>query len=673
MQAWPARLLPAQACHRAAVPVQSLLGKAQAGSSSSCAEGYQAAAPHPPVCVLRLRWHWGLSGAYAVVLGHGAGDGATPHDYGLGERLGRSPPACLPDHAHADREGFRSAGGQQLPGAPAQAAVVSRMTPEQIETWLAENAWKLDGPAQWIGQEPNAVRKPWDSATVRWLLAASWPYFHSAGNQAIPAVYQAINANPACLADLSYLAETPRDMRIMEKAGLPVFGIESKHPAMDFDVVGTSISYMVLFMNFCRHLQLSGIPLRWKEREAKGLENFPMVMVGGQAACAPGAMEPVADCIWIGEVEDEPGNPGGISEFCDRVAEFKRDGTWQKDRLAAYRDLAREFNHVYFPRFTSVQYHCVPQAQGAQGLAEPSKQVASITPLLEGMKFPHRSRRVIDMDAIKPLRSAPLLFTQPGMGAGDLEVARSCPAFCSFCRLALTTKPYRQATVDRVVRQAQEWKLNMGSVELSPFAPDFPMHTKKKELLARLMEEVSDEVDGTAMRIDDFIADPDYMLLYTAGRATAVTLGLEGNSQRMRDLVGKGTSDKEVEEAVIRGIQAGVRKFKLFMISQFPGETEADVMRIVRLGQRLDGIRRELGARNVQFIFSWTPLLIEAQTPFQWFPPTPPDHTLMKVIEQLRPHRIDCKIGTKANPPKVALFQLCQRASRDAGEAIVDV
>jgi radical SAM superfamily enzyme YgiQ (UPF0313 family) len=547
------------------------------------------------------------------------------------------------------------------------------MTPEQIEKWLAENAWKLDGPAQWIGQEPNAVRKPWDSATVRWLLAASWPYFHSAGNQAIPAVYQAINDNPQCLADLSYLAETPRDMRIMEKAGLPVFGIESKHQARDFDVMGTSISYMVLFMNFLKHLSLAGIPLRWKDREAQGLENFPMVIVGGQAACAPGAMEPVVDCVWIGEVEDEPGNPGGISEVCDRITEFKQDGTWQEDRLAAYRALAREYNHLYFPRFTSIQYRYVQQAQGAQGLAEPSKQVASITPLLEGMRFPHRSRRVVDMDAIAPLRSAPLLFTQPGMGAGDIEVARSCPAWCSFCRLALTTKPYRQATVDRVVRQAKEWKLNMGSVELSPFSPDFPMHTQRLELLARLMEEVSDETDGTAMRIDDFIADPDYMLLYTAGRATAVTLGLEGNSQRMRDLVGKGTSDKEVIEAVTRGIHAGVRKFKLFMISQFPGEEVADVMRIVRLGQKLDGIRRDLGARNVQFVFSWTPLLIEAQTPFQWFAPTFPDHTLMEVISQLRPYNIMCKIGTKANPPKVALFQLCQRASREVGEAIVDV
>jgi len=542
------------------------------------------------------------------------------------------------------------------------------MTPEQITKWLDANQWRMDGPAQWQGGEPNSVSKPWDSVILRWLISASWPYFHSAGNQAIPAVAQAINDNPQCFADLSYLAETPRDMRLMEKDGVPVFGVNSKHPMRDFDVVGTSISYMVLFMNFLRHLQLSGIPLRWKDREAQSPANFPMVIIGGQAACAPGAMEPVADCVWIGEVEDEPGNPGGISEVCDRIAEFKREGAWLADRLGCYRDLARSFNHLYFPRFTAVSYR-----SRDRGLEQPSKQVSGITPLLEGMRFPHRSRRVIDMDKIAPLRSAPLLWTKPGMGAGDVEVARSCPSWCTFCRLALTTKPYRQRSTDFSIRHALEWRNNMGTVEVSPFSPDLPMFTQLKALLAGMLENVTDEVDGTAMRIDDLISDPQYVMLYTAGGATAVTLGLEGQSQRMRNLVGKGTSDKDVEETVIKGIRAGIRKFKFFMISQLPGEDPGDVMRIVALGRRLDQIRTEMGVPNVRYQFSWTPLLIEAQTPFQWFAPTLPDHTLIKVIEELRPYRIECKIGTKAAPEKVALFQLCQRASREVGEAIVDV
>jgi hypothetical protein len=57
----------------------------------------------------------------------------------------------------------------------------------------------------------------------------------------------------------------------------------------------------------------------------------------------------------------------------------------------------------------------------------------------------------------------------------------------------------------------------------------------------------------------------------------------------------------------------------------------------------------------------------------QWFAVTAPDYTLKEAMDELRPFRIDFKIGSKAHPEKLALFQACQRASRDAGEAIVDV
>lgn len=542
------------------------------------------------------------------------------------------------------------------------------MTPDQIEEWLAGHLHRFDQPNQFLGTEPNAERRPWETASVRWLIAAAWPYFHSAGNQSVPAVYQAIHqASPAFLCDLSYLPETPRDLRMLEAGQVPVFGIESKHQARDFDVVATSISYAVLFMNFCKTLSTSGIPLRWRDREAQGLEQFPMVMVGGQAYCAPGAMEPVVDCVWLGEVEDEPGN-GGIGLVCSRIGQFKAEGLWHADRLECYRRLAREFNYLYFPRFVDVEYY-----YAERGLEHPSKQVAGYRSLLPGMRMPFRARHVIDLDKITPLLSAPLLFSNPSMGAGDLEVARGCPAWCSFCRLSWVTKPYRQRGVAQSVEHAKAWQLAMGSVEMSPFGPDFPMHTRKLDLLSRLLQEVNDSVDDTALRVDDFIADSRYILLQAHGGAVAVTLGVEGASQRMRDLVGKGCSDDDVVQAVIQGIRAGFRKFKLFMINNLPGEDEGDVLRAIELARRLAAVRDELGQPNVLIQFSFTPLLIEAQTPFQWFAPTPPDHTYIQVADALRDLRIQFKLGTKAQPDKVAFFQLCQRASREVGEAIVDV
>lgn len=547
--------------------------------------------------------------------------------------------------------------------------MVVKRTPQQIQQFVEQIQHRLDLPSQFYGTEPNSYLKPWDSSLVRWLIMASWPYEAAAGNQSIPTVYKAVNeAGPEHLADRWYLPHTPHDLRMFEREDYPVFGIETKHQLTDFDVVGTSISYPVLILNFYKHLKMSGLKLRWKDRDPN---TSPMVIVGGQAYGAPEPLAPVVDCFWLGEVEEEPGNPG-MTAVTERIADFKKRGMWSTDRVHCYEMMAREFNFLYFPRFLDVQYHYEDrshvQSEDAEHL---SKQVCSYTANIDGLKLPFTRRFVKDLNAISPLTAPPLLYADPGLGAGDLEVARGCPAWCSFCALTYRQKPYRQRDVEYMVDFAKEFTMNMGGTHLAPFSPDFPMHTERKRLIDNLLG-VSDEVSASTMRVDDFIADPECILLQAQGGLDAVTLGVEGNSQRMRDLVGKGAADEDIKEAVARGIRAGIRKFKLYMISNLPGEDEGDVYRILSLARSLADIRDNMNQPHVRIQFSWTPLLIEANTPFQWFAVPTDSRVVGDVWEEFRDLQIDHKLGTKAEPNKAAFFQLCQRASREIGEVIVD-
>ncbi len=538
---------------------------------------------------------------------------------------------------------------------------------ERTRTWLDANAHRFDLSTQYLGDEPNARRKPWTSAELRWCLVAAWPYEAAAGNSSIPAVYTAINDSPAgnYLCDRFYLPNTPRDLKLLDKAGLGAFGIETCRPLAAFDVVGSSISYPVLSMSYVKQLTMSGIPARRTDRE-RDPQKWPMIIAGGLSYGCPEMLAGVVDCWWLGEIEDEPSNPG-ISDVCQRLAGFKTSGRWTSDRAGCYAALAREFRFLYFPRFVDVHYDTEDR-----GLPHPSKQVVGYSSNLPGMRLPLRRRIVKNLDAAAPLTAPPLLYADPAMGAGDLEVARGCPAWCSFCSLSYHQKPYRQRTVDNVLSYAGEFARNMGSVRLAPFSPDFPMYTERKTLVRRLLEEVCDEVDAATMRVDDFIADNQFMLLQVNGGMDAVTLGVEGNSQRMRDLVGKGVADADIRQAVTQGIRAGIRRFKLYMISNLPGEDEGDVFRILRLAKDLADIRDSMNQPTVKIQFSWTPLIIEAGTPFQWFAPTCTNRLLVDVFEQFRDLKIEFKVGAKAEPNKLAFFQLCQRASRHVGDALLD-
>ncbi len=541
------------------------------------------------------------------------------------------------------------------------------MTPAQIEAFLAEHAHRMDLPQQYLGDEPNSYRKPWDDAVVRWCMVASWPYEHAAGNSSIPAVYQAVNEHDRYLCDRFYLPATQRDLGLLEKNGLGAFGIETKQPLARFDVVGSSISYPVLTMNYIKLLAMSGIPIRWRDRDPN---IHPMVIVGGQSFGAPEVLAPVVDCWWLGEVEDEPGNPG-IGAVCDTIAAFKAAGRWTTDRLGCYADLARQFGFLYFPRFVDVHYGYEDRSHVGVG-PHLSKQVTGYTSTVDGMRLPFRRRYIRNLDDAKPLTRVPLLYSDPAMGSGDLEVGRGCPAWCSFCALTYRQKPYRQRSIGNIVGYAQEYADNMGSVRMAPFAPDFPMYTQRKRLIRSLLENVSDEVDAPAMRVDDFVADNEFILLQVHGVMDSVTLGVEGSSQRMRDLVGKGTADADIKEAVARGIRAGIRKFKLFLIHNLPGEDENDVYRVLKLAKELADIRESMRQPTVRIQFSWTPLLIEANTPFQWFAPPSPSRVLGYVWDEFRNLKIDFKLGSKSERNKSVFFQLCQRASRDVGEALVD-
>src|SRR5579872_896447 len=124
---------------------------------------------------------------------------------------------------------------------------------------------RVKKPARYQGGEWNAVRK--DGATARLKVLLSYPDAYEVGvsNQGLQILYSILNGQDGYLCERVY-APWPDMEAEMRQAGLPLFSLESKRPAREFDLIGFSLGYETVYTNVLTMLDLAGIPLRSRDR-----------------------------------------------------------------------------------------------------------------------------------------------------------------------------------------------------------------------------------------------------------------------------------------------------------------------------------------------------------------------------------------------------------------------
>ena len=132
-------------------------------------------------------------------------------------------------------------------------------------------------PARYLGNELGAKHKPWESATVRWVLTYPEVYEVGASNLGHIILYNILNAQPRQLCDRSYLP-APDLAAKMRKTNTPLFALESKRDVKEFDILGFSLSYELGATNILEMLSIADIPLTWQERKDT---DYPLIFAGG--------------------------------------------------------------------------------------------------------------------------------------------------------------------------------------------------------------------------------------------------------------------------------------------------------------------------------------------------------------------------------------------------------
>ena len=166
-------------------------------------------------------------------------------------------------------------------------------------TYLNSILHQVKKPARYTGGEWNSIVKDWDKTPIR--IALIYPDLYEIGmsNMALPILYELLNSQPDVLAERAFTPWVDMEAA-MQKADIPLFSLESKHPLKEFDIIGFSLGYELTYTNVLNMLDLAQIPVLASERN----DSHPLIIAGGSCTLNPEPMTDFIDFFVIGDGEE---------------------------------------------------------------------------------------------------------------------------------------------------------------------------------------------------------------------------------------------------------------------------------------------------------------------------------------------------------------------------------
>ncbi len=526
---------------------------------------------------------------------------------------------------------------------------------------------RVSNPSRYIGVEVNALHKELNSAMLHCCLAFPDKYDIGSSHSGLKLLYSHVNRSPDIYAERVYapdldLLELLREHRI----ALP--SLESKTPLCSFDVLGFSLQFELSYTTLLAMLDAGHIPLLRSERT----EEHPVILAGGPVAFNPEPLADIIDIFVIGDAElllpellevlrlaqkEERISRAGSLRLLYALAYGKNGILAEKNEQELYRFLQETYTPVklkglYFPGFSMVKtdksgtYQGITHSDGTSLVVE-----KALVPDLNEVPLP--------ADMVIPVG-------QSVHNRVSIEVDRGCTQGCRYCQAGYIYRPVRERSPEDV---AESLKEIAGCTGYDAFTL-LSLSLGDYHGLSALGDELADSVqrENLSLSFPSLRTGTLGSLIKVEGKrkSSSFTITIEAGSERLRRVINKKITEKEIFETVEEIITSGYTKLKIYTMVGLPGETREDIDAIAAIAIRIQKHAQTITKRGFLTInLGVSPFVPKAHTPFQWSAQLRPDavwECIDRIKEKIRKYR-EIKVRWQ-NPQQSFIEGIFSRSGR---------